>query len=137
MGRAHATLDKTADDAPSDIALFAEVHDVLLEQVALLQERSGPKMMAGLAELIEDFAADFALEEGLMGVLECKARNQHAAQHDALLHWLRSLLHGDEAVCRTALDELPAWFHWHLETSDMALAVALHGAGSAQGKLFL
>jgi hemerythrin len=124
-------LDKTADDAPSGIALFAEVHDVLLEQVAVLQGQSGPEMMAGLAELIEDFAADFALEEDLMAVLDCKARHHHAAQHAALLHWLRSLLHGDEAVCRSALDELPAWFHWHLETSDMALAEALHAAAGA------
>lgn len=112
----------------ADIALFAEVHDALLDQVAGLLQQPGPALAAGIVDLIGDLDADFAVEEDLMAALACDSHAQHAAQHAALLASLRALPLGDGAACRAALRALPGWFARHLDTSDTLLALALRQA---------
>ncbi|KQV90339.1 hypothetical protein ASD15_23820 [Massilia sp. Root351] len=112
----------------ADIALFAEVHDALLEQVADLLQRPEPALAAGLIGLIDDLESDFGVENDLMAALACDSHAAHAAQHAALLAWLRGLPLGDAAACRAALAALPGWFEHHLDRWDTLLALALREA---------
>jgi hemerythrin len=111
-----------------DIALFAEVHDALLDQVADLLQRAGPALAAGIIGLIDDLASDFGVEDDLMAALGCDSRAAHAAQHASLLASLRALPLGDAAACRAALAALPGWFEYHLDSWDTLLALALREA---------
>lgn len=113
----------------ADIALFAEVHDALLDQVADLLQQPGPALAAGLIGLIDDLESDFGVEDDLMKALGCDSHAEHAAQHASLLASLRALPLGDAAACRAALAALPDWFERHLDTSDTLLALALREAG--------
>jgi hemerythrin len=116
------------DPQAADIALFAEVHDALLDQVAELLQQPGPALAAGIIRLIDDLASDFGVEEDLMKALGCDSHARHAAQHAALLASLRALPLGDAAACCAALAGLPGWFAHHLDTSDTLLALALREA---------
>ncbi|UGQ48775.1 hemerythrin domain-containing protein [Massilia endophytica] len=109
-----------------EIALFAEVHDILLVQVRDLLGMQGERFNAGMAQLVEDLAEDFRLEEELMTALDYRGRDRHVAEHTELLGSLRSLAPSE---ARAALTWLPIWFQQHLANEDTELAHALQAKG--------
>lgn len=123
----HAELEAPVADAGS-IALFAEVHDAVLDQVAGLLQLSGEPLRAAMADLLDDLEQDFIAEERMLAALHCASAPGHIAEHGNLLARLAMAADAGTEVCHHALRALPAWFRNHLDHWDALLA---HNLGHA------
>lgn len=74
------------------------------------------------------FGPDLAEENRLMESIAYPLRAAHCAAHDSLLasldHALCLLAAGNEPGARQIVRSLPDWFEAHINTMDLALAIA-------------
>src|SRR6266540_1683775 len=88
----------------------------------------GPALGAALAQLWDDVVAHFATEEALMDEFRYPERAAHRSAHHLFLEDLKALvrereLQGvSEEVAGWALQRLPEWLSFHIETNDAPLA---------------
>ena len=111
------------------IALFAEVHDAVLDQVAGLLALTGEPLRAAMAELLDDLRQDFVAEERMMAALGTPSMAGHIDEHRNLLARLAIAADAGSSVCHQALRALPGWFRHHLDSWDALLAQDLASAG--------
>jgi hemerythrin len=114
---------------PDNIALFAEVHDAVLDQVAGLLQLSGAPLRAAMADLLDDLRQDFVAEERMLAALRSGSAAGHIAEHGNLLARLAMAADAGTEVCHQALRALPGWFRHHLDSWDALLARDLGQAG--------
>jgi len=114
---------------PDNIALFAEVHDAVLDQVAGLLQLSGEALRAAMADLLDDLRQDFVAEERMLAALRSASAAGHIAEHGNVLARLEMASDAGTEVCHQALRALPGWFRHHLGHWDALLArdLAQHG----------
>lgn len=117
----HAELEVPGADM-GKIALFAEVHDAILDQVAGLLQLSGAPLRAAMAVLLDDLRQDFVAEERLLAALRSSSLAGHIAEHSNLLARLEMAADAGTGVCHQALRALPDWFRLHLGNWDALLA---------------
>ena len=108
-----------------NIALFAEVHDAVLDQVAGLLQLEDGALRAAMADLLDDLRQDFIAEERMLAALHCASAAGHVAEHANLLARLQIAADAGTAPCHQALRALPDWFRVHLDSWDASLAHAL------------
>lgn len=125
---AQAVIEAPVPDA-ANIALFAEVHDAVLDQVAGLLQLSGATLRAAMAQLLDDLRQDFVAEERMLAALRSASSKGHIAEHGNLLARLEIAADAGTDVCHQALRALPGWFRHHLDSWDALLAGDLGRAG--------
>lgn len=129
----HTIEQSRAPEAPGldadNIALFAEVHDAVLDQVAGLLQLTGEPLRAAMAVLLDDLRQDFVAEERMLAALRSRSSAGHIAEHANLLARLEMAADAGTEVCHQALRALPGWFRRHLDSWDALLAHDLGHAG--------
>ena len=124
-------MDKLAWSAQMSLGVPAmdDAHKAFIEELARLQFAPALEFGKGFSALIDEMERDFRDEEALMEAIEFPAlpshREQHARVLGALHHVTPEVMRGEFESARKAIELLPQWFLFHLETMDTALAVAL------------
>lgn len=106
-----------------------DAHRAFVDELARLQFAPAPEFSTGYFALIGEMERDFRDEETLMESIEFPALQSHREQHarvlGALHHLAPEVMRGEFESARKAIELLPQWFQFHLETMDTAVAVAL------------
>lgn len=120
-----------ANDAGDDRCDFAGQHQALLRLIAELRQVVAAEDLAGTVRVLEsvwtDVVSHFALEEAAMDEYAYPERNPHRTAHHLFVSDMKALLARlageglSEEVMSWAVDRMPDWFHYHLETNDVPL----------------
>ena len=107
-------------------------HRALVRRLADLERAVGAgdpaAFTAALGKLWDDTVGHFATEDALMETFAYPERAPHRTAHHLFLEDLRALvreaeLHGmSDDVASWALQRVPAWLTFHIETNDAPLA---------------
>jgi hemerythrin-like metal-binding protein len=109
-----------------------EQHRALVRRLADLERAVGAEdpaaFTAALGKLWDDTVGHFATEDALMEAFAYPERAPHRTAHHLFLEDLRALvreaeLHGmSDDVASWAMQRVPAWLTFHIETNDAPLA---------------
>jgi len=118
------------------VPVIDQAHRVIFKLLDGLERLPRPAFDNACQQLIKEFIEDLNEENRLMDDLDYPQAPEHRAAHDRLLEALHNAVHllrrGDEQSARRAVHFLPEWIDKHINTMDLALAVALLRAKAGQ-----
>lgn len=116
-------------DLALGIPALDQGHKVIFDLLIGLESLPRPQFDDACRELVAELSEDIQNEEELMASIAYPNAEVHCAAHARLLecldHAMVLLARGDEASARRAIHFLPEWIEAHINTMDLALAVAL------------
>lgn len=115
-------------DLALGIPVMDQSHRIIFDLLESMQALPRPEFDAACHKLAAEFAEDLAEENRLMDSIQYPHAATHRAAHASLLAELDKALGllaaGDEAAARAIVRALPDWVEAHINTMDLALAVA-------------
>ena len=119
---------KTPNDTTLGIPEMDQAHKELFFMLAQLQDASDEDFAAGSQELMRALEEDLRAEDNLMTASGYERRAEHTAEHMRIMACLRHAMEAEDcAYGRKAVRLLAVWLQAHMDTMDVALAVALKG----------
>jgi hemerythrin-like metal-binding protein len=116
----------TLNDTTLGIPEMDAAHKELFYMLAQLQDASDEDFASGSHELLRALEEDLRAEDELMSCHAYNDRDAHLAEHARILACLRHAMDAeDRCQARRAMRLLPVWLQAHMNTMDVALAVAL------------
>lgn len=115
-------------DLALGIPVMDQSHRIIFALLESMQSLPRPAFDEACQALTAEFAEDLAEENRLMAAIAYPLRETHRAAHAALLASLDQALGllaaGDESGARDIMRSLPDSIEAHINTMDLALAVA-------------
>ena len=115
-------------DLALGIPVMDQSHRIVFDLLESMQSLARPAFDAACHQLAAELAEDLAEENRLMATIQYPLAAAHRAAHDSLLasldHALCLLAADDETGARQIVHSLPDWFAAHINTMDLALAIA-------------
>lgn len=115
-------------DLALGIPVMDQSHRAIFDLLESMQALPRPAFDEACHTLAAEFAEDLAEENRLMESIGYPLAATHRAAHDSLLACLDQALcllaSGDEAGARQIVHSLPDWIEAHINTMDLALAIA-------------
>jgi len=103
-------------------------HRIVFDMLEAMENMPRPAFDKACQELAAEFIEHLREENSLMERIAYPAAQVHRAAHGNLLERisrvLRLLRDGEEATAREIVKSLPDWIEAHINTMDLALAVA-------------
>jgi len=103
-------------------------HRILFDLLESMASLPRPAFDQACRQLAVEFMQDLREENRLMERIAYPAAAAHRAAHGKILESIASLLRllkqGDEAAARKIVHSLPDWIEAHINTMDLALAIA-------------
>lgn len=103
-------------------------HRIIFGLLESMEDLARPAFDEACLQLTEEFMQDLREENSLMERIAYPAAQAHRAAHGKLLESLAKVLtllkNGDEDAARQLVRKLPDWIEAHINTMDLALAVA-------------
>ena len=117
---------KTPNDITLGIPEMDDAHKELFYMLAQLQDASDEDFASGSQELMRALEEDLRAEDELMTAAGYARRAEHTAEHARIMACLHHAMEAeDRAHGRKAIRLLAVWLQAHMDTMDVALAVAL------------
>ncbi|WP_342118707.1 bacteriohemerythrin [Pseudoduganella sp. OTU4001] len=115
-------------DLALGIPVMDQSHRIIFDLLQSIDALPRPAFEEACHQLAEEFAQDLAEENHLMEAIGYPLAATHRAAHDSLLASLDQacclLAAGDESSARRMVRALPDWVEAHINTMDLALAIA-------------
>jgi len=116
-------------DLALGIPVMDQSHRVIFNLLEAMQRLPRPDFDDSCRRLATELAADLTEENRLMRAINYAAADVHHAAHDSLQAEIDEaqclLATGDEAGARAIIRSLPGWVEAHINTMDLALAIAV------------
>lgn len=116
-------------DLALGIPVMDQSHRIVFARLEELQNLPPRALDQACARLAIELAADLREEERLMAAINYPAAEVHQSTHRSLLAQIdlarARLAEGDELAARKILGSLESWIAAHINTMDLALAIAL------------
>lgn len=116
-------------DLALGIPVLDQSHRIVFDMLEAMDKLPRPAFDAACRELATEFMEHLREENSLMQRIGYPAAQAHRAAHGNLLekvaHALRLLRDNEEATARDVIRTLPDWLEAHINTMDLALAVAV------------
>lgn len=116
-------------DLALGIPVLDQSHRIVFDMLDAMEGMSRPAFDAACRELTAEFREHLREENSLMERIAYPAAQAHRIAHGHLLEKaarvLRLLKDDDEAGAREIIRSLPDWLEAHINTMDLALAVAV------------
>ncbi|HEY0586267.1 MAG TPA: hemerythrin family protein [Pseudoduganella sp.] len=115
-------------DLALGIPVLDQSHRIVFDMLEAMENLPRPAFDAACRELATEFMEHLREEHSLMERIGYPAAQAHRAAHGNLLEKiaraLRLLRDNEEATARDVIRSLPDWIEAHINTMDLALAVA-------------
>lgn len=116
-------------DLALGVPVIDQSHRIVFDMLEAMQELPRPAFDKACRELATEFMEHLREENSLMERIGYPAAPAHRAAHGHLLEQiarvLRLLRDGEEATARQVVGTLPDWLEAHINTMDLALAIAV------------
>jgi len=116
-------------DLALGIPVLDQSHRIVFDMLDAMESLPRPAFDAACRELATEFMEPLREENRLMERIGYPAAQAHRAAHGNLLEKvaraLRLLRDNEEATAREVIRTLPDWLEAHINTMDLALAVAV------------
>jgi len=116
-------------DLALGIPVMDQSHRIVFGLLEAMQDLPRPDFDNACDQLAAELATDLAEENQLMRSIDYAATDVHQAAHDCLLTEVgrtqRQLASGDETGARKIIHSLSHWLEAHINTMDLALAIAV------------
>jgi len=116
-------------DLALGIPVLDQSHRIVLDMLEAMENLPRPAFDKACRELATEFMEHLREENSLMERIDYPAAQVHRAAHGNLLERisrvLRLLRDGEEATARDIVRSLPDWLEAHINTMDLALAIAV------------
>lgn len=116
-----------------EVPIMDRTHQEFVELLAEARAAADGELCAAWQRLIEHTVEHFGREDAWMRATHFAAGNCHATNHRVVLSALHEGLRmgqaGDLASVRAMAGELAAWFPWHAQSMDAALALHMRRSG--------
>ena len=127
-----ATLEWSAD-LELNIPAMDDTHKEFVELLAAVESAADEQLLGLWKELIAHTEDHFGQEDQWMTATGFSVGNCHSTQHKVVLEIMREGLKkavdGDYSMVRGMTPELAAWFSYHAQTMDAALAQHMKSLG--------
>ncbi|KQZ34258.1 bacteriohemerythrin [Duganella sp. Root1480D1] len=116
-------------DLALGIPVLDQSHRIVFVMLEAMESLPRPAFDQACRELATEFIEHLREENSLMERIDYAAAQAHRAAHGNLLERvaraLRLLRDNEEATARDVIRTLPGWLEAHINTMDLALAVAV------------
>lgn len=116
-------------DLALGIPLLDQSHRIVFDMIEAMQGQARPAFDEACRQLAVEFMEHLREENTLMAQIDYPSAPAHRAAHGNLLEQiaraLRLLRDNEEATARQIICSLPDWLEAHINTMDLALAVAV------------
>ena len=116
-------------DLALGIPVLDQSHRIVFVMLEAMESLPRPAFDQACRELATEFIEHLREENSLMERIDYAAAQAHRAAHGNLLERiarvLRLLRDGEEATARDIVRSLPDWLEAHINTMDLALAIAV------------
>jgi hemerythrin len=116
-------------DLALGIPVLDQSHRIVFDMLEAMENLPRPAFDKACRELATEFMEHLREENSLMERIDYPAAQVHRAAHGNLLERisrvLRLLRDGEEATARDIVRSLPDWLEAHINTMDLALAIAV------------
>lgn len=116
-------------DLALGIPVLDQSHRIVFDMLEAMENMPRPAFDKACRELATEFMEHLREENSLMERIDYPAARVHRAAHGNLLERisrvLRLLRDGEESTARDIVRTLPDWIEAHINTMDLALAIAV------------
>lgn len=116
-------------DLALGIPVLDHSHRIVFDMLESMEQLPRPAFDDACRDLAVEFMEHLREENSLMERIDYPAAAAHRAAHGHLLEQvartLRLLRSGEEATARQVIRGLPDWLEAHINTMDLALAIAV------------